>query len=255
MTRYARVNGLEFYYEEHGPRGSTAGHPLVLLPGGILTIPLTFDTVLADLCVDRRVIAVEPQGHGHTPDIDREPTVSNLASDVIGLLDELEITRADLLGFSLGGAIALELAVDHPDRVGDLIVASAPHRWFAAYYPEILAGDPHSKRLPTGEHFAQMREAYWKVAPDPDHFDDFLANQNATLGKFAGWTDEQIATISARTLLICGDTDFMPVAEVADTQRLIPGAELAVLPSATHMEVMHRAELIRPILRNFLAGA
>jgi pimeloyl-ACP methyl ester carboxylesterase len=78
-------------------------------------------------------------------------------------------------------------------------------------------------------------------------------NQSAVVAAFEGWTDEQIATITARTLLICGDTDFMPVAAVADTQRLIPGAQLAVLPNTTHMDVMHRTELIVALLREFCA--
>jgi pimeloyl-ACP methyl ester carboxylesterase len=253
MTGYANVNGLKLYYEEHGLGRKGEDRPLVLLPGGILTIPLTFDTVLPALVTDRRVIAVELQGHGHTADIDREPTIPNLASDVVGLLDELGVDRADLLGFSLGGGVALELAVTHPDRVGDLVVASAPHRWFETYYPEIRTADPNSPRMPTAKHFAQMRESYRLVAPDPDHFDDFLMNQSAVVAAFEGWTDEQIATITARTLLICGDTDFMPVAAVADTQRLIPGAQLAVLPNTTHMDVMHRTELIVALLREFCA--
>ncbi|WP_260476099.1 alpha/beta fold hydrolase [Streptomyces sp. WAC 06783] len=94
---YAQVNGLDLYYEIHG-----TGQPLVLLHGGMLTIDLTFGGILPALATTRQVVAVELQGHGHTGDIDREPTLSCLADDVVGLLDHLGIDRADVFGFSLG---------------------------------------------------------------------------------------------------------------------------------------------------------
>jgi pimeloyl-ACP methyl ester carboxylesterase len=120
---YAKVNGLKMYYEVHGS-GDGSRRPLVLLHGGVLTVGLSFAAVLPTLAAGRRVVAPELQGHGHTADTDRALTPANLASDVVALLDELGIERADVLGFSLGGLVALQLALAHPERVGRL--ASAP---------------------------------------------------------------------------------------------------------------------------------
>src|SRR2546429_8495697 len=117
---YASVNGLELYYEIHG-----SGKPLVLLPGGLMTIDLNFGPLLKQLAATRQVIAVELQGHGHTADTDRPMTIGALASDVVALLDQLGIDQADLFGFSLGGLVAFGVAVGAPDRVGKMIAASA----------------------------------------------------------------------------------------------------------------------------------
>ncbi|MGH3586634.1 MAG: alpha/beta fold hydrolase, partial [Pseudonocardia sp.] len=110
--RYAPVNGLQLYYEEHG-----TGDPLVLLHGGMHTIDLSFRKLIPQLSASHRLIAVEMQGHGHTADVERDPTYPNLADDVVALLDHLGIARADVFGFSLGGIVTLELGMRHPDRV------------------------------------------------------------------------------------------------------------------------------------------
>ena len=110
MTQgYAPVNGLRMYYEVHG-----TGRPLVLLHGGLLTVDLAFGAILPDLAADRQVIAPELQGHGRTADIDRDIDLRYLAGDVAALLDHLGVGQADVLGFSLGGGVALQLALDHP---------------------------------------------------------------------------------------------------------------------------------------------
>ena len=111
-TDYADVNGLHLYHELYGE-----GPPLVLLHGGMLTIDLNFAPLIPTLAETHTVIGVEQQGHGRTADTDRAITYPNLASDVVALLDHLGIERAAVLGHSLGGAVALELAVSHPERV------------------------------------------------------------------------------------------------------------------------------------------
>ena len=114
MTQgYAPVNGLRMYYEVHG-----TGRPLALLHGGLMTIDLSFGAILPELAADRQVITTELQGHGRTADIDRDMDLRYLAGDVAALLDHLGVDQADVLGFSLGGGVALQLALDHPDRVG-----------------------------------------------------------------------------------------------------------------------------------------
>ena len=119
-TGYAPVNGLRMYYELHG----SGGTPLVLLHGGLFDIDLQFGEVLPTLAASRQVIAADFQGHGRTNDIDRPLTSAGLASDVVGLLEHLQVARADVFGFSVGGAVALHLAIRHPELVRKAIVSS-----------------------------------------------------------------------------------------------------------------------------------
>jgi pimeloyl-ACP methyl ester carboxylesterase len=247
---YAPVDGLNMYYEVRGE-----GKPLVLLHGGVLTIGLSFGAMLPALSAGRQVIAMELQGHGHTADIDRDITTENLASDVVGVLAHLGVDRADVFGFSLGGGAALQLALDHPDRVDHLIAASVP---FSAdgILPEIM--DPSqfsiSTRLPTADDFQQMREAYLQVAPYPDHFDAFLAKTSASAATAKGWTPEQLGTVEAKTLLVFGDHDFFSLEHAVEMRGHIPGAQLAVLPGTTHMDVLRRTDLLVPLVTGFLAS-
>jgi pimeloyl-ACP methyl ester carboxylesterase len=248
---YAPVNGLRMYYEVHGSDG--AGRPLVLLHGGLLTIDLSFGDLLPGLAAGRRVIATELQGHGRTADIERDIDLGLLASDVAGLLDHLGVGQADVLGFSLGGGVALQLTLDHPDRVGRLIPASAGYA-SDGYHQEISDPAQHatSTRMPTAEDFRQMREAYERLAPDPGHFDEFAAKVSQAAGNLKGWTADELGSITAPTLLVFGDHDFIRLEHAVQMHGLIPGAQLAVLPGTTHMGVLRRTDLILPLVTGFL---
>ncbi len=249
MTQgYAPVNGLQMYYEVHG-----TGRPLVLLHGGLMTIDLSFGDIWPDLAASRQVIATELQGHGRTADIDRDLDLRNLAGDVAALLDHLGIDQADVFGFSLGGGVALQLALDHPDRVGRIILASVSYA-SDGFHPEISDPAQHatSTRMPTADDFLQMREAYARLAPDPGHFDAFAAKVSQAAGSLKGWTAEELAGMSAPTLLVFGDHDFIRLEHAVEMHGLIPGAQLAVLPGATHMGVLRRTDLILPLVRDFL---
>ena len=250
---YAEINGLRMYYQCHGPVvGGSSGSddpPLILLPGGVLTIELSFGELIPALAARHRLIAVELQGHGRTADIDREPTVAAWAGDVLALLDHLEVPRADVLGFSLGGLVALQLAISHPDRVRRLVLAAAQYHQ-GGYYPEIMSGD--SPRLPGEADFARMREAYRAVAPDPDTFDSFVARTGTVIERWVGWTDDDLRAVTSATLLVIGDTDFVRPEHAEQMHRLIPDSDLAVLPRTTHMALVRRAELLGPMISAFL---
>lgn len=252
---YAPVNGLQMYYEVHGapPAGADGPLPLLLLHGGIHTIDLSFGRLIPILAKDRQVIAAELQGHGRTADIDREMTFEHYASDVAGLLDHLGIDRADVFGFSLGGLTALQTAIRYPERVGRVVLASTHFR-HDGYYDEIF--DPAafgiSKRLPTQADFDEMREAYLKVAPHPEHFDAFIAKQSGVVAAFQGWPDDALRGIAAPTLLVIGDRDFIRIEHAAAMHALIPDSQLAVLPATTHVAVVRRLDLLLPALEAFL---
>ena len=247
---YAAVNGLKMYYEVHGGERATA--PLVLLHGGLLTIDLSFGELLSDLAACRQLIATELQGHGRTADIDRDVDLGYLAGDVAALLDHLGIDRADVLGFSLGGGVALQFALDHPDRVGRLILASVAYAG-DGFHAEISDPAQHatSTRMPTAEDFRQMREAYARLAPNPGHFEAFAAKCSRAAGNPKGWTDTELGGLSAPTLLVFGDHDFIRLEHAVRMHELIPGSQLAILPGTTHMGVLRRTALI-PLIEDFL---
>ena len=239
---YAPVNGLRLYYEIRGN-----GRPLVLLHGGLMTIDLNFGPLLEPLAASRQVIAVELQGHGHTADTSRPITIEALAGDVVALLDQLGIARADLFGFSLGGLVACAVALGAPSRVGKLIVASADiHR-----PPDRESPPLGADRLPTPADFQAWREAYAAVAPDPGHFDEFAAKTSTAVQQFAGWTDE-LRSLQPPTLLIFGDRDFCPVPDVAELFELLPNPQLAVLPGTTHVGVIRRPSEVFALITSFL---
>ncbi len=239
---YAPVNGLQLYYETHG-----AGRPLVLLHGGLMTIGLNFGPLLEPLAAGRQVIAVESQGHGHTADTGRPMTIEALAGDVVALLDHLGIGQADLFGFSLGGLVACAVALGAPTRAGKLIVASADAHRPPGRHSAPLGED----RLPTPADFQAWRDAYEAVAPDPAHFDEFAAKNEATVHEFPGWTDE-LRSLQAPTLLIFGDRDFTPLPDVVEMFELLPNAQLAVLPGTTHVGLTRRPSQLLALITPFL---
>lgn len=247
-TGYVDVNGVHMYVEQYGD-----GAPLVLLHGGMLTIELNFASLIPTLAGRHRVIGLELQGHGRTADIDRPITPAALAGDVVGVLDHLGLERAHVLGHSMGAAVALELAVNHPGRVDRVVAASGSVR------PEGMHEDltdpsrmATSTRLPTPQDFADFKAAYERLSPHPEHFDDFLRSLSASNADLQGWSDEQLAGISAPVLLVMGDRDFVTIEHGGLMLELIPGSQLAVLPGTTHMEVTRRADLLLPILERFL---
>ena len=244
---YADVNGLHLYWERYGE-----GPPLVLLHGGMLTIELNFGTLIPTLAQTHTVIGVEQQGHGRTATIDREITYPNLASDVVALLDHLGIEEATVFGHSMGGAVALELAISHPDRVGAIIPASASVR-ADGLHPDL--SDPStfetSPIMPTAQDFAEFTAAYQRLSPHPEKFDEFLAYLSSMDSDFEGWTDEQLAGISCPVLIVQGDSDFTTVGHAAFMLDRIPRSALAVLPDTTHMQVTRRASILLPILQQF----
>jgi pimeloyl-ACP methyl ester carboxylesterase len=245
---YVDVNGVHMYYEVYGE-----GSPLVLLHGGVMTIDLNFASLIPALAARHMVVAVELQGHGRTADTERPISLAALASDVVGLLDHLGIDRAHVLGHSLGGGVALEMAISHPERVRRVVPMSITVRQDGTHEeianPSLQAT---STRMPTSDDFAEMTEAYKRLSPHPEHFEEFLAALSAVATTLEGWSDEQLAGITAPTLLMIGDHDFTTVEHAGLMLGLIPGSQLAVLPGTTHMQITRRADLVLPMLAAFL---
>jgi pimeloyl-ACP methyl ester carboxylesterase len=172
---------------------------------------------------------------------------------VVALLDHLGIDRAHVLGFSLGAAVALELAVSHPDRVRSVVPISEPVRP-DGMHEDLRDPARHatSTRMPTEQDFADMQATYARLSPHPEHFTEFMAAQAQNAADLKGWSDEQLAGITAPVLVVMGDHDFVTVEHGALMKRLIPGSQLAVLPDTTHMTATKRVDLLVPLLAAFL---
>jgi pimeloyl-ACP methyl ester carboxylesterase len=253
---YAPVNGLQMYYEIHG-----AGHPLVLLHGGLETIEFSLGGgLLPSLAESHRVIAIEQQGHGHTADIDRPLTYEQMVEDTAALLGFLEISDADVFGFSMGGMTALGLATRHPDLVRKLVIVSAPYNndgmrpeniaGMASLTPELLAGSP-------------QESAYLRAAPNPGDWPTLLAKMGPLQRDFKGWPVEDIRSIAVPTLFVFGDSDAIPLDHAVDLFRVcggdvngdfagVPASNLAILPGTTHIGMMTRADVLQPMVSTYL---
>jgi pimeloyl-ACP methyl ester carboxylesterase len=251
QTGYASVNGLRLYYEIHGE--AHAGRPpLVLLHGGGDTIQTSFGRVWPELARDRRVIAFEQQGYGHTADIaDRPFSFEQSADDTAALLESLGIGQADLLGFSNGGTIALQVAIRHPRVVRRLVVIST---FFArdGGYPQFW----ESMKTARLEDMPQeLREAYLQVAPHPENLPLFFAKAAQRMRDFKDIPVDAVRAITAPALVLAGDADLVRPEHAVALSRLLPHARLGILPGTDHMAMMTRTEWLAPMIGNFLDSA
>jgi pimeloyl-ACP methyl ester carboxylesterase len=247
QTGYAPVNGVQLYFEVHG--SARAGvPPLVLLHGGGDTIETSFGTILPLLARDRQVIAFEQRGFGHTADIpDRPFSFEESADDTAALLDYLHVARADLFGFSNGGSIALQVAMRHPQVVRRLAVCTAimKRAWVPApFWEGMKTAQPDA--MP-----ASLREAYLKVAPHPENLKSFFYKCRDRMRDFQDVPDEAIHAINAPTLVLSSDRDVMSLEGAVALYRLLPHAQLAILPGVEHMAITSRTDLLLPMLERF----
>src|SRR3954471_23670614 len=246
---HEEIDGVPIWFEE---RGDPAGPPLVALHGGILTFHRSFDPVLPWLSKGRRVIGVELQGHGHTPDTGRAMSFERFADDVAELIDRVAGGGpVDVWGFSLGALSATSLAVRHPTKVRRLVLAASNIRP-DGYHPEITAPEQNDPRLPTEDEFASWQADYEAVAPNVADFFPFLERMQPVVHDFAGWTADEIRSITVPTFVVIGDRDFVRLDHAAEMLELLPDSRLAVLPDTRHTEVMQRTDVLRALIRPFL---
>jgi len=246
----APVNGLQMYYEIHGQPG-TDRVPLVLLHGGGSTIETSFGKLLPLLSEHRPVIAFEQQGHGRTADVERPFSFEQSAADAVALLRYLKVSKADFFGYSNGGHIALQIALDHPESVRKLILESMMYSREGTD-PRFWQGFDHAK---LDDMPQELREAYRQTAPHPEHLQGFFEKSVERMRGFKGWTQAQIQSVRAPTLLVLGDRDVVTVQHAAQMQQLLPDGQLAVLPGADHMEITHRAPQVAELVEHFLGAS
>lgn len=252
---YAPANGIKVYYEVYGE-----GKPIILLHGAYYTIEMNWGELIPELAKTRKVIAIELQGHGHTPFSDRKLSRGTLASDVEKVMDYLKIDSADVAGYSFGGQIAYQFAIQSPKRLRKLIIISAVYKsdgWvtgttevFKNMKPELFANSP-------------LQVAYDAVAPDKTKWTNFLEQMIAMAGEPYNMGDDNIANITAPVLIISGDNDGMDKIELAKTYILLgggisaglqpmPKSQLAIIPNQNHVGLMTQTKTIFGYLDSFL---
>jgi pimeloyl-ACP methyl ester carboxylesterase len=256
-TGYAPVNGLKMYYEIHG---SGSGEPLVLLHGSFMTISNNWTAWIGELSKTRKVIAVEMQGHGRTADINRDFSHENLADDIAAMLDHLNIKQADLLGYSMGGGVAMQVAIRHPEKVRKVVSISAFFR-HDGVVKEALDAFPKL----TADTFkgSPIETEYRKLSPTPDEFPNFVKRVVAMALKPRDFGAAKLKATKAPFLFIHGDADGVRLDHISEMFRLkgdeIHGdlrprseSRLAVLPNTTHVTLMEKGNVIIPMVNDFL---
>jgi pimeloyl-ACP methyl ester carboxylesterase len=251
---YAGINGLKMYYEVYGE-----GKPIVLLHGSYMTIPLNWSHFLPLLSKDRKVIALEMQGHGRTRDIARKFSYEGMADDVSELLKHLKIDRADILGYSMGGGVAFQVAVRHPEQVRRLVVLSGAYAhdgwWpdveaaFAKFTPDMFKGTPIQKQ-------------YESFGNDPAHFPEFVKKVVSIDLQPYDWSKD-VKNIQAPIFMAIGDADGVRYEHALELFRAKgggkmgdiegpPDSRLAIIPGTTHIGMTKRTDWLIPMITDFL---
>lgn len=257
----AHVNGVEIAYEAFG-----TGRPLILLHGGFGSWDM-FGPNLVALAAGRQVIGVDLQSHGRTPAADRLMRFETMADDIAALIDHLGLERADVMGFSLGGGVALRTAIQHPALVRKLVLVSTPFRR-SGWHPEMVAGfDQMGPEI--AEPFKQtpMYAAYRDVAPNVDDWPVLVTQLTGMLKLDYDWGAEA-ARLDMPVLIVAGDADGLPTRHAVECFELLGGGQrdavwdrsgmtkhgLAILPRLTHYDI-NVAPGLAPIVAAFLDEA
>jgi pimeloyl-ACP methyl ester carboxylesterase len=256
---YIDIGGLRMYYERRG-----RGTPLVLLHGAMGTIESCFAGLLPELTRHFDVVAPEMQGHGRTRDTNRPLTYEGMARDTAALLAALAIERAHLVGYSMGGGVALQLALDRPELVDRLVFFGGASFDPSGFYPELAAAiesfDPHDL------DGTPWHDAYRRVAPDPDAWCSLVAKVNDLDRTHGGWSKARLESFRIPTLLIIGDADVVRPEHAVEMFRLLgggvpgglaelPQSQLAVLPGTTHEGIVDRVDWLSSMILSFASSS
>lgn len=258
------INGLNLYHEVYGELGASKTVPLLLIPGAFMAADSMMPWVSA-FAAARPVIVFDQQGHGRTPDTSREMSYEQFADDAAALLRALEVERADVMGYSQGGGVALQLAIRHPSLVGKLVSMSATCRQ-DGWYPSVM----ESLGGLSAEAFAgsSVETAFKAHTPDAGAFDAYVAKMKVLNIDDQQITDEQMRAITAKTMVIVGDADGVKLEHALEMFKLrggcdeeaaatgvlqkVPDARLVVLPAMSHIGLSGAADVLVPMVTAFL---
>ncbi len=252
---YAPVNGIQVYYEVYGE-----GKPLILLHGAFYTIEMNWGQLIPELSKTRKIIAIEFQGHGHSPYSDRKLDIATLARDVEGVMDYLKIDTADVAGYSMGGSVAYQFAVQSPKRLSKLVIISSTYKT-DGWLPIVSTGFKNFK--PEFFDNTPLKTGYDAVAPDKTKWTKFVKQMVDFAQVPFDCGDSNIARITAPVLIISGDNDGTNKIELMKTYQLLgggvaadlqpmPKSHLAIVPSQSHVSLMMQTKTILGYLDDFL---
>jgi pimeloyl-ACP methyl ester carboxylesterase len=259
---YLPINGLNLHHEVYGELG-TSKPPLLLIPGAFMAT----DSMKAwtdAFARQRAVIVFDQQGHGRTPDTSREMSYEQFADDAAALLRALEVQRADVMGYSQGGGVALQLSIRHSSLVSKLVSMSATFRkdgWYPSVFEaigglraEAFAGTP-------------VEKAFKEHTPDANAFDAYLEKMKVLNINDQDISDEEMRSISAKTMVIVGDADGVKLehalamfklrgggdeeAAASGVLQKVPAARLVVVPAMSHIGISGQSELLAPMVSAF----
>jgi pimeloyl-ACP methyl ester carboxylesterase len=258
------INGLQLYYEAHGELGGSEAVPLLLVPGSFMSTDSMRQWATA-FVAERPVIVFDQQGHGRTADTPRPMSYEQFGDDAAALLRALEVERVDVMGYSQGGGVALQLALRHPLLVSRLVIMSATYRqdgWYPSVLPALegLSGDLFAD-TPVGEAFRQH-------TADPEAFDAYIEKVKVLGIEDQHITDAQMRSIQAKTMVIVGDADAVTPehalamfklrgggdeqAAATGTISEVPQARLVILPATSHISISGAVPVLEPMITAFL---
>jgi pimeloyl-ACP methyl ester carboxylesterase len=258
------INDLSLYHEVYGEFGKSKASPLLLIPGAFMATD-SMQSWVSAFAGDRAVIVFDQQGHGRTPDTSRKMSYEQFGDDAAALLRALRIERADVMGYSQGGGVALQLALRHPTLVNKLVSLSATFRK-DGWYPSVFK----AMEGLSAKDFAgtPVEKAFKEHTPDAKAYNAYLEKMKVLNIEDQNITDEQLRSISARTMVIVGDADGVrpehalamfklrgggdEAAAATGTLQEIPAARLVILPAASHIGISGESAVLVPMVRAFL---
>lgn len=258
------INGLDLHHEVHGELGESAGSPLLIVPGAFMATT-SMRTWASAFARDRTVIVVDQQGHGRTPDTPRAMSYEQFADDAAALLRGLGVERADVMGYSQGGGVALQLALRHPGLVDKLVTMSATYRK-DGWYPVVPEG---IKGLDaTAFAGSPVEKAFKEHTPDPAAFDAYIEKMKVLNGEDQNISDAEMRSIPAKTMIIIGDADGVRPehalamfalrgggdvdAAASGMLQSSPAARLVILPAMSHIGISGESAVLVPMISQFL---
>ncbi|HEY6645829.1 MAG TPA: alpha/beta hydrolase [Mycobacterium sp.] len=263
-SRHLPINGLNLYHEVYGELGKSKVPPLLLIPGAFMATDSMKSWVSA-FAGKRAVIVFDQQGHGRTPDTSRKMSYEQFADDAAELLRALKVERADVMGYSQGGGVALQLALRHPTLVDKLVSLSATYRQ-DGWYPSVLKGIEGL----TAEAFAgtPVEKAFKEHTPDAKAYDAYLEKMKVLNIEDQNISDAQMRSMSAKTMVIVGDADGVKPehavamfklrgggdeeAAASGTLQKVPAARLVILPAMSHIGISAETAVLVPMVSAFL---
>lgn len=257
------INGLSLYHEVYGELDRSEP-PLLIIPGGFMSTGSVSSWVSA-LARRRTVIIFDQQGHGRTPDTSRELSYERFGDDAAALLRALDVERADVLGYSQGGGVALQLALRHPGLVNKMILLGATcHR--DGWYPSVLQGVAGLSAATFAG--SPVEQAFLGHTPDADAFAAFVEKLKVMTIDDQELGDEQVRSLAAPTMIIIGDADAVrpehalamfrlrgggdEEAAASGVLREAPPARLVIMPAMSHIGLIGASAVLVPMVEAFL---